>query len=89
VPVIRLVQAASPRNPVRNAGWTTYGNLAAVYVKTGEYDKAIERARRAIEIYPLYGDAYLSLSRTYAGKGMSGESRRAYEAARRIDPTLK
>jgi tetratricopeptide (TPR) repeat protein len=66
-----------------------YSNLAFIFLQSKEYDKAIEYARRALEIYPGFGDAYLNMARGYAGKGMLEEARRAYAQAKAANPQLR
>lgn len=46
----------NPRNEVSD------NNLAFIFLQERENDKAIEYARKALDIFPKYGDAYLNLA---------------------------
>jgi protein O-mannosyl-transferase len=64
-----------------------HSDIAAVYLATGRFDDAIAHARTALEIYPGYGNACLTLARACAAKGMLEEARRAYLMLKSIDPS--
>ncbi|MGD0100738.1 MAG: tetratricopeptide repeat protein [Acidobacteriota bacterium] len=67
-----------------------HNNLAFILLHDKEeVDAAIEHARKAIEIFPQYADAYLNLARGYAAKGLAAQSIEAYRHAVLINPTLK
>jgi tetratricopeptide (TPR) repeat protein len=66
-----------------------HNNLAYIFLQQNEPDKAIESARRALEIFPKYGDAYLNLARGYAAKGLIPQAREAYASALQVNPDLK
>jgi protein O-mannosyl-transferase len=64
-------------------------NLAIILLLNGEIDGAIEHARKAIEIFPQFSDAYMNLARGYAAKGMTGQAVEAYRHAQLLNPALQ
>jgi tetratricopeptide (TPR) repeat protein len=61
--LLREVLEADPENIKANI------NLGYFSIKSGQYDKAIERFERVIEINPDYPEAYLYLGDVYETKG--------------------
>lgn len=66
-------------------------NLGYFAAKSGQYDKAIERFKRVIEIDPKFTDAYLYLSDTYMQMGDKEEGIRYLETFKEFiqDPEKK
>ncbi len=42
-----------------------HNNLGDLYARRGEYEKAVEEFKKAIELKPDYGDAYHNLANVY------------------------
>ncbi len=53
--------------------------LGITYYKEGEFDKAIERLKEAIELDPNIAEAYYYLGLVYEAKGIDEEAIKAYE----------
>ncbi len=68
---------------------TVHNNLAFVLLHDKEFDGAIEHARKALEIFPRYADAYLNLARGYAAKGLTAQAVEAYRNAKLMNPALQ
>jgi tetratricopeptide (TPR) repeat protein len=66
-----------------------HNNLAIILLIDGEYDRAIREARKAIEIFPHYAEAYMNLARGYAAKGLTAEAVKSYRMAQQLNPELK
>ena len=49
--------------------YRAYNGLGLIYYNTGEYDKAEELFKKAIELEEFYENAYINLGLTYSGKG--------------------
>jgi tetratricopeptide (TPR) repeat protein len=81
---LEYYRQAVERNPRSER---SYNNLAVVYLYQRDYDRAIAMAQEALAIFPQLGEAYLVMARAYALKGMKDEARRAYEMARKVDPS--
>ena len=75
--------AINPRNEI------SYNNLSFIFLQGNEIDKAIEYARKALEIFPRYGDAYLNLARAYAAKGLIEPATESYRNAKLYNPLLE
>ena len=75
--------ATDPKNEL------VHNNLAFVLLHDKEFDGAIEHARKALEIFPKYADAYLNLARGYAAKGLTAQSVEAYRNAKLMNPALQ
>ncbi|GLT42650.1 hypothetical protein SLA2020_166400 [Shorea laevis] len=64
-----------------NSNWTTYSNLAAIYIKAGQYEKA-ELSLKKLEKCPkpLEREAYHFLISLYAGTSNLAEVKRVWDA---------
>jgi len=72
----------SPRSP------KNHNNLGDYYFRHGEYQKAIEEFKTAIELMPNYGDAYHNLANVYRQIGDSEEAIANYQKALSLNPNL-
>ncbi|KAJ2780981.1 Small glutamine-rich tetratricopeptide repeat-containing protein 2 [Coemansia javaensis] len=63
-----------------------YGNRAAAYSQTGEHQKAVDDAKKALEIDPAYSKGYSRLGLAYFGLGSYKEAADAYEKGLELDP---
>ncbi|KAJ2159780.1 Small glutamine-rich tetratricopeptide repeat-containing protein 2 [Coemansia sp. RSA 552] len=66
-----------------------YGNRAAAYSQSGEHEKAVADATRALEIDSSYGKGYSRLGLAYFGLGKFAEAAEAYEKGLALDPNNK
>ncbi|XVE77530.1 hypothetical protein DITRI_Ditri13aG0070600 [Diplodiscus trichospermus] len=72
-----------------NCTWTTYSNLAAIYVKAGLFEKAeacLEKLEK--DMMPRQREAYHFLISLYAGTSNRAEVYRAWEALKRAFPSV-
>jgi len=65
-----------------------YHNRGLAYSRLGEYDKAIEDYRRAIELKPAYADTYSNLGIALLNKGLREDAIRNYRIAISLNPEL-
>jgi len=72
----------SPRSP------KNHNNLGDYYFRHGEYEKAIEEFKTAIELNPNYGDAYHNLANVYRQIGNTEEAIANYKKALSFNPNL-
>ncbi|KAJ1731004.1 Small glutamine-rich tetratricopeptide repeat-containing protein 2 [Coemansia biformis] len=63
-----------------------YGNRAAAHSQNGEHEKAVDDARRALEINAAYSKGYSRLGLAYFGLGNYGEAAEAYEKGLELEP---
>lgn len=61
--------------------WTPYNNLAVNYNNLGQYEKAIEEARQAMELEPNHPLPFTNLGWAYAALGRFDEARATFEVA--------
>ncbi|CAJ1969687.1 unnamed protein product [Sphenostylis stenocarpa] len=68
-------------------GWQTYSNLAAIYVKVKDFEKA-ERMLKMLEkqVKPRQRDAYHCLLGLYAGTGNLEEVHRVWNSLKSVSP---
>lgn len=68
-------------------GWQTYSNLAAIYVKVKDFEKA-EMMLKMLEnkVKPSQRDAYHCLLTLYAGIGNLGEVHRVWNSLKSVSP---
>ncbi|WVY97810.1 hypothetical protein V8G54_029961 [Vigna mungo] len=68
-------------------GWQTYSNLAAIYVKVKDFEKA-EMMLKELEkrVKPRQRDAYHCLLGLYAGTGNLGEVHRVWNSLKSVSP---
>jgi tetratricopeptide (TPR) repeat protein len=78
-----LVQATSYRQDYPKV----YVMLAIVYNKLSQHDKAVESAKKAIELNPKSADAYFELGVAYKKLGQVEEAKKAFLEAKK-DPRL-
>lgn len=65
-----------------------HNNLGDYYGRRGEYEKAIEEFKKAIELQPNYGDAYHNLGNTYQQIGKIDMAIENYQKALQFNPRL-
>jgi serine/threonine protein kinase/tetratricopeptide (TPR) repeat protein len=61
--------------------WTPANNLSTQYLTMGQYDKAVEHGRRAVELMPDHVFPYLNLGYSFLGQGRSDEAKATFERA--------
>ncbi|KAL5700295.1 hypothetical protein ACHQM5_025755 [Ranunculus cassubicifolius] len=85
--VERIVKAIESEGNERCCNWTTYSNLAAIYVKAGAFEKA-ETALKKLEenMNPRDQTAYPYLISLYAGTSNSSEVHRVWNALKSSFP---
>jgi len=72
----------SPHSP------KNHNNLGDYYSRHGDYQKAIEEFKTAIELMPNYGDAYHNLANAYREIGNNEEAIASYQKALSFNPNL-
>lgn len=72
----------SPHSP------KNHNNLGDYYSRHGDYEKAIEEFKSAIELNPDYGDAYHNLGNAYRETGNNEEAIANYKKATSLNPNL-
>lgn len=65
-----------------------YNNLGDLYARRGEYEKAIEEFKKAIELKPDYGDAYHNLANIYHQINRDDLAKENYKKALKFNPNL-
>lgn len=73
---------SSPHSP------QNHNNLGDYYSRHGDYQKAIEEFKSAIELNPDYGDAYHNLGNAYREIGNNEEAIANYQKALSLNPNL-
>ena len=73
------ISPSSPQN---------HNNLGDYYGRRGEYERAIEEFKKAIELQPNYGDAYHNLGNTYQQVGKIDLAIESYQRALQFNPRL-
>ena len=58
----------------------------AAYISTGEYDKAISKLDKALQINPKYAEAYSNRADAYLRMGQNGKAIADLNAALQINP---
>jgi serine/threonine protein kinase/tetratricopeptide (TPR) repeat protein len=61
--------------------WTPANNLSTQYLTMGQYDKAVEHGRRAVELMPDHVFPYLNLGYSFLGQGRIDEAKSTFERA--------
>ena len=59
-------------------------NLGLFAVQSGQYDKAIERFERILQMKPEFTEAYLYLGQTYASMGKKDKAIEALEKFKKL-----
>jgi len=59
--------------------WTPANNLCVQYLDMGQYDKAVEHGRRAVELMPDHIFPYLNLGFAFLGQGRVDEAKATWE----------
>lgn len=65
-----------------------HNNLGDLYGRRGDFEKAVEEFKRAIELKPGYADAYHNLGNTYQQMGKVDEAIENFEKAISFNPNL-
>ena len=60
-------------------------DMEGIYLQSGKYDKAMEQARKTLEIEPKFWDAYQTIGLVYERKKQYAEAITALEKARSLD----
>jgi len=59
--------------------WTPANNLSVQYLVMGQYDKAVEHGRRAVELMPDHVFPYMNLGFSFLGQGRIDEAKSTLE----------
>ncbi|MGB6000550.1 MAG: protein kinase, partial [Thermoanaerobaculia bacterium] len=59
--------------------WTPANNLCVQYLVMGQYDKAVEHGRRAVELMPDHMFPYMNLGFSFLGQGRIDEAKSTFE----------
>jgi tetratricopeptide (TPR) repeat protein len=59
--------------------WTPANNLSVQYLVMGQYDKAVEHGRRAVELMPDHIFPYANLGWSFLGQGRIDEAKSTFE----------
>ena len=73
---------------VAPSGQQIHNNLGDVYARQGDFSRAVEEFKKAIEINPNYADAYHNLGNTYQAMGQLDLAMENYQKAVSINPNL-
>ncbi len=65
-----------------------HNNLGDLYTRRGEYEKAVEEFKKAIELKPNYGDAYHNLANVYHQINRDDLALENYQKALSFNPNL-
>jgi len=65
-----------------------HNNLGDLYARRGEYEKAVEEFKKAIELKSNYGDAYHNLANVYHQMGQDDLAEENYKKALEFNPNL-
>ena len=77
-----MAKAASDYEAVVSGGDpVAYFEDGAHSLENGRFDQAIEAFNKAVKLNELYAEAYLGLSRSYAGKGFLNQARKYFGKA--------
>src|SRR6202158_5953186 len=84
ITVLELYRQTYPRDPV------SFNNLANIYNQLGQFDNALENAKRAVELDPDMVSGYVNLAAAYAGLNRVEEARATINTAlqRKISSTI-
>jgi glycosyltransferase involved in cell wall biosynthesis len=66
-----------------------YNNLGGIYFRKGEYEKAIKKLNKAIELNPNFPDPYFNLGIIYNALGKISERDLNFEKAIELNPVFK
>jgi serine/threonine protein kinase/tetratricopeptide (TPR) repeat protein len=69
ITALELYKQTYPRDPI------PFNNLAVIYLQLGQFDNALENAKRAVEIDPDMVNGYGSVATAYAGLNRLEEAR--------------
>ena len=61
-----------------------YSPLGELYLKTGDFQKAAEALKKAVEVYPHSEDSYRKLAEAYSQVGEKEKSKKALDQAEHI-----
>src|SRR6202163_1292785 len=84
ITALELYRQTYPRDPV------PFNNLANIYNQLGQFDNALENARRAVDLDPDMVSGYVNLAAAYAGLNRIEEARATINTAlqRKISSTI-
>jgi len=66
-----------------------YLNLGVIYYKKKEYNQAIKKFEKCIELNPLFANAYFNLGIIYREKGKSDKAQAYFEKSVELNPVFK
>jgi serine/threonine protein kinase/tetratricopeptide (TPR) repeat protein len=82
ITALELYRQTYPRDPI------PFTNLAATYNRLGQFDNALENAKRAVELDPDMVNAYGQVADAYAGLNRVEEARATINGVLQRQPTL-
>ena len=74
ITALELYRQTYPRDSI------PYNNLAAIYNQLGEFDRALENARQAVDLEPDLASGYENLGQAYVGLNRLDEARATFNA---------
>ncbi|MDX1710357.1 MAG: adenylate/guanylate cyclase domain-containing protein [Rhodovibrionaceae bacterium] len=83
IPMMIEAEQLNPRDPQRNMQLTF---LARAYVNAGDYEKAVQCAKEALQVHPDFPNAYYILAVAYGHLGEREKARAALEECDRAQP---
>jgi len=75
--------------PYNSYNPSIYLNLGGIYFKRKEYNKAIKKYERVIELNPTFADAYFNLGIVYRLNGKLNKVKELFEKAVELNPGFK
>ncbi len=81
ITALELYRQTYPRDPI------PYNNLAAIYNQLGQFDNALENAKRSVELDPDMASGYENTAQAYAGLNRLEEARAVVTAGLRHRPS--
>lgn len=71
---------------VTESNWKIHGAIGAVLMEDGKYEEATGHFKKALDIYPLFEEAYLNLGVVKERQGLRQEAIGYYLEAIKVDP---
>jgi glycosyltransferase involved in cell wall biosynthesis len=82
----KLLRELVEREP---GNWGSQSNLGIIYSKKGEYNKAIRKFEKAINLNPNFASAYFNLGVVYKTKGKYNKAKEFFNKATNLNPDYK